>query len=59
MKIKNIKFSYIDSKYKLGPYLDYLEFLDVPSINYDDIVEEIQKSHPDYESIQLMSFNRT
>ena len=56
MKIKNIKFTFIDSKYESGPYLEFLDFLEVPSVDYDDIVQEIQKSHPEYNTIKIMSF---
>ena len=56
MKIKNVKFTFIDSKYESGPYLEFLDFLEVPSADYDDIVLEIQKSHPEYNNIKVMSF---
>ena len=56
MKIKNVKFTFIDSKYESGPYLEFLDFLEVPSVDYDDIVQEIQKSHPKYNTIKIMSF---
>jgi hypothetical protein len=56
MKIKNVKFTFIDSKYESGPYLEFLDFLEVPSVDYDDIVQEIQKSHPEYNTIKIMSF---
>lgn len=56
MIIKNVKFTFIDSKYKSGPYLEFLDFLEVPSADYDDIVLEIQKSHPEYNNIKVMSF---
>ena len=56
MKIKNVKFTFIDSKYESGPYLEFLDFLEVPSVDYDDIVQEILKSHPEYNNIKVMSF---
>lgn len=56
MIIKNVKFTYIDNKYKSGPYLDFLDFLEVPSAGYDDIVKEILKSNPEYNNIKVMSF---
>lgn len=56
MIIKNVKFSYKDNKYKLGPYIDFLEVLNVSSTDYDDIVRGIQKKHPEYENIKVMSF---
>ena len=56
MKIKNVKFTFIDSKYESGPYLEFLDFLEVPSVDYDDIVQEILKSHPEYNNIKIMSF---
>ena len=56
MIIKNVKFTFIDSKYKSGPYLDFMDILEVPAADYDDIVQEILKSHPEYDNIKVMSF---
>ena len=40
MKIKNVKFSYCDRKFGLGPYLEWFAELEVPSSDYDSIVTQ-------------------
>ena len=56
MKIKNVKFSYCERKYGLGPYIDFIGELEVPSTEYDNIVRVIQDEHPEYEQVKVMSF---
>ena len=51
MVIYNVKYSYVDRKYKLGPYIDFYAELKVPSIDYDSIVSVIQKKNPEYEDV--------
>jgi hypothetical protein len=58
MIIKDVKFSYVDRKYKLGPYIDFISELEVPSTEYYEIVKTIQKQHPDYEQVKVMSFTK-
>lgn len=58
MTIKNVKFSYIDRKYKLGPYVEFVAKLKVPSYDYDCIVNVIQEAHPECEQIRLLSYSR-
>lgn len=58
MIIKDVKYSYIVRKYKLGPYVDFFSELEVPSTDYDSIVNVIQKARPKYEQIKLMCFTR-
>ena len=58
MIIKDVKYSYIVRKYKLGPYVDFFSELEVPSTDYDSIVSVIQKARPKYEQIKLMYFSR-
>ncbi len=58
MIIKNVKFSYVDSKYKLGPYVEFFAELEVPSADYECIVGIIRKAHPEYEQVKLMSYSR-
>jgi len=58
MLIKDVKFSYVDRKYKLGPYIDFISELDVPSTEYYEIVRTIQQQHPDYEQVKVMSFTK-
>ena len=58
MKIKNVKFSYCDRTFGLGPYLEWLAELEVPSSDYDSIVNEIQLKHPEYKDVRIMSFSK-
>lgn len=58
MKIKNVKFSYCDRNFGLGPYLEWLAELEVPSSDYDSIVNEIQLKHPEYKDVRIMSFSK-
>lgn len=58
MIIKDVKYSYIDRKYKLGPYIEFISELEVSSTDYDYIVSVIQKAHPEYEQIKIMCFTR-
>lgn len=58
MIIKNVKYSFVDRKYKLGPYVDFFAELEVPSLDYDSIVKVIQDAYPDYEQVELMSYTR-
>ena len=54
MKIKNVKFSYCDRKFGLGPYLEWFAELEVPSSDYDSIVNVIQLKHPEYKDVRIM-----
>ena len=58
MTIKDVKFSYIDRKYKLGPYVEFISELEVPSADYVCIVSIIQEAHPECEQIRLLSYSR-
>lgn len=58
MIIKDIKFSYIDRKYRLGPYIEFLRKLDVPSFDYDEIVKVIQDKHPEYDMVKVISYRK-
>ena len=46
MIIKEVVFSYIDRKYGLGPYVEFFSELDVPSLEYDDVVKVIEDNFP-------------
>ena len=59
MIIKEVVFSYIDRKYGLGPYVEFFSELDVPSLEYDDVVKVIEDNYPDYKNVKLMSFCKT
>ena len=58
MKIKNVKFSYCDRTFGLGPYLEWIAELEVPSLDYDSVVNAIQQMHPEYKDVKLMSFRK-
>jgi hypothetical protein len=58
MIIKEVKFSYVDKKFKLGPYVDFCGELEAPSTEYEDIVSTIHKLHPEYEQVKVMSFTK-
>lgn len=56
MVIKNVKFSYFNKRSQIGPYIDFIEKLEVPSLNTDSIVKIIQEFHPEYEQIRVIRF---
>ena len=56
MIIKEIKFSYVDRKYKTGPFIDFFGELEVPNLEYDVIIKVIQQKRPEYGDINVMSF---
>ena len=58
MIIKEVKFSYIEPKYRMGPYIEFISELDVPTLEYDDIVKAIEDSNPNYVDVRLMSFRK-
>ncbi len=58
MKISNIKYSYVDSRFPLGTYLGTCEELEIKSDEYDVIVDALKKGNPDYEDIKIMSYER-
>lgn len=55
-KIKNVKFTYIDKKYQIGPIVDFCPELEVKQADYDCIVSAIQLQNPNYMEIKLQSF---
>ncbi len=56
MIIKNVKFSYFNKKNQMGPYVDFIAELEVPSLDDDRIVNVIQKCNPEYEQIRVIRF---
>ena len=58
MVIRKIKFSYVDSKTKIGPYIDFITQLTVADTNYDTIVAAITKMRKDIEIVQLISISK-
>ena len=59
MKIKEIKFMYVDRKYNTGPFIEFISELEVPTLQYEAIIKVIQQKHPEYDDINVMSFKRT
>ena len=59
MIIKEIKFSYVDRKYKTGPFSGFFGELEVPNLEYDVIIKVIQQKRLEYGDINVMSFKRT
>lgn len=55
-KIKNVKFTYIDKKYQIGPIVDFCPELEVKQADYDCIVSAIQQLYPNCTEIKLQSF---
>lgn len=55
-RIKEVRFSYTDRTYKLGPYVDFIAEMEVPSTDYEAIVQKVEEMYPDYEDIKIMSF---
>ena len=58
MTAKDIKYSFYDSKYQMGPFVDFEAELEVPSFEYDDVVEALKKKYPKLSDIKVMSFKR-
>lgn len=48
----------MDSRFPLGSYLGSCEELEIKSDEYDEIVEALKNSNPDYDEIKLMSYER-
>ena len=58
MTVKNVKYSFYDSKYQLGPFVEFEASLEVPSFEYDDVIEVLKKKFPKLSGIKVMSFKR-
>jgi len=58
MKIKDVKYSYLDKRYGLGPYIDFCGELEVERADYDSIVSSLEKVRPGCEDITIMSFTK-
>ncbi len=58
MIIKNVKFSYIDVRYMLGPFIDFISELEVDTADYDNIVATILKKEQNITDIKVLSFQR-
>ena len=59
MKIKEVNFYYVDRTFPIGTYLGYCNKLEVKNDNYDDIVDALQRTYPDYDDVKLMSFRKS
>ncbi len=58
MIIKNVKYSYQDVRYQLGPYIDFYAELNVSSTEYEDVVKAIQRLNPNITEVKVLSFKR-
>ncbi len=56
MIIKNVKFSYVNMKHRIGPYVEFYAELEVPSTDYDSIVSVIKEAHPEYGQVKIIRF---
>jgi hypothetical protein len=59
MIIKEVNFSYVDRTFPIGTYLGSCNELEVKSDSYDDIVDAIERTYPDYDDVKLMSFRNS
>jgi hypothetical protein len=59
MKIKEVNFSYVDRSFPIGTYLGSCKELEVMSDSYDDIVDALERTYPDYDDVKLMSFRKS
>lgn len=49
----------MDRSFPIGTYLGYCNELEVKNDNYDDIVDALQRTYPDYDDVKLMSFRKS
>ena len=55
-RIKEVRFSYFDKTYNLGPYMEFIAEMEVPSTDFEMIVHKIEEMYPGYDNINIMSF---
>ena len=58
MKIKNVKFSYVDGKYDIGAYVEWCAQLTVVNTNYNQVIMALQKKYPEFKDIKVLSFSQ-
>lgn len=58
MKISSIMFSYVDPKHCAGAFINFVDELDVLSIEYEDIVKALEKKYPELDNISVMCFTK-
>ena len=58
MKIKNVKFSYVDGKYGIGPYVEWCAQLTVVNTNYNQVIMALQKKYQEFKDIKVLSFSQ-
>ena len=58
MKIKNVKYSYEDVRYNVGPLIDFYAELEVNSCAYTDVIKAILKQNPKIANVRVFSFKR-
>jgi hypothetical protein len=54
--IKEVRFSYTDKTYKLGPFVDFIAEMEVPSTDYETIVQRVEDMYLEYDNIKILSF---
>ena len=57
IEIKNIRFSYFDKTYGVGPCIEIIGTAIVKDLAYSTIVECIQQLYPQSSDIKIISFN--
>ena len=55
---KNIKYSYYDSRNGSGPYYDTHMGYNTSQTSYSSIEDMLQKTHPDWTNIRVISYDR-
>lgn len=51
-------FSYVDPKHCAGAFINFVDELDVLSIEYEDIVKALEKKYPELDNISVMCFTK-
>ena len=57
VQIKNIKFSFLDAKYDIEA-IDIQPVVNVVQPDYENVLQTIQKLHPDYRDIRIISYTK-
>lgn len=57
MKIKNVKFSYVDGKYGIGPYVEWCAQLTVVNTNYNQVIMALQKNIQSLRTSKFLVFH--
>lgn len=57
MKIKNVKFSYVDGKYGIGPYVEWCAQLTVVNTNYNQVIMHFKKNIQSLRTSKFLVFH--